>query len=48
MKVVPRTSEHCLRPVNMLAAEALHGRWPFLTLKELIVLQLLISVILKL
>ena len=48
MKVVPRTSEHCLRPVNKLAAEALHGRWPFLTLKELIVLQLLISVILKL
>ena len=48
MKVVPRISEHCLRPVNMLAAETLHGRWPFLTLKELIVLQLLISVILKL
>ena len=48
MKVIPRTSEHCLRPVNMLASEALHGRWPFLTLKELIVLQLLISVILKL
>ena len=48
MKVVPHRSEDCLRLVNMLAAEALHGRWPFLTLKELIFLQLLISVILKL
>ena len=29
MKLVLCQSQHCLGPVNMLSAEALHERWPF-------------------